>query len=69
MNNNVAVSLDTEEMDDYEQCGDCGYDHAYEYAEAKAWHEGHPCSYCHFDKVTNQHELDCCTLDVIEKNN
>lgn len=23
---------------DYEACGECGYDHAYEYAEAHAFH-------------------------------
>lgn len=24
--------------DDYEACGDCGYDHSYEYNEARIWH-------------------------------
>jgi hypothetical protein len=23
---------------DYEPCGDCGYDHSYEYEKAYAWH-------------------------------
>lgn len=27
---------------DYEPCGECGYDHAYEYEEAKLWHEKQP---------------------------
>lgn len=28
--------------DDYEACGDCGFDHAYEPSEARAWHVARP---------------------------
>ena len=34
--------------DDYEPCGECGYDHYYEYDEAVQWHIDNPCSYCEF---------------------
>lgn len=27
--------------DDYESCGDCGYDHDYEYEQAHSWHTKH----------------------------
>lgn len=30
---------------DYEQCGDCGFDHSYEYESAHAWHANNPGSY------------------------
>ena len=30
---------------DYEACGDCGFDHGYEYEQAAAWHQKHPGSY------------------------
>lgn len=35
-----------EEMDkdlpsDYEECGECGYDHSYEQEEAAEWHKKH----------------------------
>lgn len=30
---------------DYEECGDCGYDHDYEYEAAAAWHQANPGSY------------------------
>lgn len=30
---------------DYETCGDCGFDHEYEYAEAADWHTANPGSY------------------------
>lgn len=44
--------------EDYEPCGYCGYDHAYEYEEAYLWHISHPCSYCNYKD--GQHEKDCC---------
>lgn len=28
--------------DDYETCGDCGFDHEYEYQQAYAWHIANP---------------------------
>lgn len=28
--------------DDYEPCGECGYDHSYEYVPASYWHAGYP---------------------------
>jgi hypothetical protein len=31
--------------EDYETCGDCGFDHDYEYFQANAWHSSHPGSY------------------------
>ena len=30
---------------DYEACGDCGFDHSYEYEQAHAWHTANPGSY------------------------
>jgi len=30
---------------DYETCGDCGFDHEYEPNEARAWHTENPGSY------------------------
>jgi hypothetical protein len=46
--------------DDYEACGDCGFDHSYEYAEAKQWHLEHPCSYCNYNQKDG-HEPTCPT--------
>lgn len=31
--------------EDYETCGDCGFDHDYEPAQAAVWHTAHPGSY------------------------
>lgn len=31
--------------DDYESCGDCGFDHSYESEHAAQWHTEHPGSY------------------------
>jgi hypothetical protein len=31
--------------EDYETCGDCGFDHDYEGEQARAWHRAHPGSY------------------------
>lgn len=42
---------------DYEPCGDCGYDHAYETEEARQWHINNPCSYC--DYKNNTHGNNC----------
>lgn len=28
--------------DDYEECGDCGFDHIYDFAPAQRWHNDHP---------------------------
>lgn len=30
---------------DYEPCGDCGFDHGYDYESAAGWHTEHPGSY------------------------
>ena len=46
---------------DYEPCGDCGFDHSYEYSEAYAWHKANPCSYCKYDHKVETHETNCCT--------
>lgn len=36
-------ALDNVEYDcDYEPCGYCGWDHAYEPTQASAWHIAHP---------------------------
>lgn len=48
------------EDSDYEACGDCGFDHSYEYAEAKQWHLDHPCSYCNYNQKDG-HEPICPT--------
>lgn len=45
---------------DYEACGDCGFDHSYEYEQAYQWHIEHPCSYCHYNQETG-HEPNCTT--------
>lgn len=34
---------DQEFPGDYESCGCCGYDHAYEPAESSEWHQSHGC--------------------------
>ena len=52
--------------DDYEACGDCDFDHSYDYELAYAWHKANPCSYCNYNKTTKQHESDCCTLHVLD---
>lgn len=58
----VNSSRETEvQSPDYEPCGDCGFDHAYEYEEAHGWHVLHPCSYCKY--ANGNHETDCVTLD------
>jgi hypothetical protein len=44
---------------DYETCGDCGFDHDYEYEAAAKWHEEHPCSYCDYDAAQDKHADDC----------
>jgi hypothetical protein len=46
---------------DYETCGDCGLDHAYDYDAAVRWHRDHPCSYCDFDHHNNLHQTYCPT--------
>jgi hypothetical protein len=53
---------------DYEACGYCGFDHAYEAEQAMAWHLANPCSYCRWiapgqpghNPKTGGHEEDCC---------
>lgn len=47
--------------DDYEECGDCGFDHSYEYPHAHKWHIENPCSYCVYEG--GQHEKHCPTTD------
>ncbi len=47
--------------EDYEPCGECGWDHEYEPQQAIAWHKANPCSYCTFDKVKGVHESSCST--------
>ena len=47
--------------DDYEGCGDCLFDHGYEYELAAQWHLDNPCSYCKYNRTTG-HELDCTTV-------
>lgn len=47
---------------DYEACGECGFDHDYEYEQAHKWHTEHPCSYCNYTE-DGKHELHCTTLD------
>jgi hypothetical protein len=44
--------------DDYESCGDCEYDHSYEYEQAYQWYLKNPCSYCNFNKIKLTHESD-----------
>lgn len=50
---------------DYEQCGECGFDHEYETAEAITWHKDHPCSYCNYDKTKGTHEPTCPTQQIV----
>lgn len=45
----VESPIDPVLPDDYEPCGDCGYDHSYEYTEAQKWHRNNPCSYCSYE--------------------
>ena len=33
------------QVSDYEPCGDCGFDHDYEYPQAYAWHTANPGSH------------------------
>lgn len=47
------------DADDYETCGDCGFDHSYEPNEAAQWHKANPCSYCNYDKKNHEHADDC----------
>ena len=47
---------------DYEPCGECGYDHSYEYGPAHKWHMGNPCSYCKYDHEHKKHEVSCPTM-------
>lgn len=36
----IPIEVDSDPwFHDYEPCGDCGFDHAYEYADAIAWHK------------------------------
>ena len=37
--NHVLVSMYVPE--DYEACGECGFDHSYEWQEAHNWHKTH----------------------------
>ena len=41
----TANRTETELPADYETCGDCGFDHDYEYEEAAKWHTENPVSY------------------------
>jgi hypothetical protein len=41
----TANRTETELPADYETCGDCGFDHGYEYEEAAKWHTENPGSY------------------------
>lgn len=50
---------------DYEACGECGFDHEYETAEAIAWHKGNPCSYCTYDKAKGTHASTCPTQQAV----
>ncbi len=54
-------------LDDYEACGDCGYDHEYEPEEAAQWHLAHPCSYCRYNEETQQHEPSCPVLPALQR--
>lgn len=45
---------------DFEECGDCGFDHDYEYERAAEWHRDNPCSYCPYINAT--HATNCPTL-------
>lgn len=38
----ITVISRSEKPQDYEQCGYCGFDHAYEAIEARAWHRANP---------------------------
>lgn len=40
--------------DDYETCGQCGFDHSYEQREAEAWHSKHEPMYETFDKFMSK---------------
>ena len=46
-----SASDDDKEIPDYEPCGDCGYDHGYEYEEAHKWHSDNPGSYDGIDGI------------------
>jgi len=43
---------------DYEECGDCGYDHQYDAEEAGRWHRENPGSYTGLDDVQEGDESD-----------
>jgi hypothetical protein len=63
---NLALILQVTEQltEDYEGCGDCGFDHEYERERANTWHLAHPCSYCKYDPVTQLHEVKCPVKDL-----
>ena len=47
-----------EKSDDYESCGDCGFDHGYEYEQAYKWHMDNPGSYFNSGVIPpNENEL------------
>lgn len=51
-----------QEPADYETCGECGFDHDYEYGSASRWHEANPCTYCVYNYTTHTHHEQCPTL-------
>jgi hypothetical protein len=51
---------------DYEECGDCGYDHGYDYPEAAAWHKKNPGSYAGSPGVNEAQITENTTNDLHE---
>jgi len=45
--------------EDYEPCGECGYDHEYEYEEAYKWHVEHDSDYCAICGSRHSEQLAC----------
>ena len=39
--NDMGNCANCELPNDYEACCDCGFDHSYEYGEARSWHDAH----------------------------
>jgi hypothetical protein len=54
---------------DYEECGDCGFDHDYEPAQAAAWHKVNPGAYAseYFDPEDAHSPAASSCLGVIPK--